>query len=243
VGVAADLSHPAQNNSRLLIRKVSLGTANMAQGPAMTREHCLQALKAGMETANLAMDRGARLLITGDMGIGNTTPSTAVAAVLMNQDPEKLVGPGTGLDPQGLDKKLDVIRRAIAVNAPRAQNPLQVLETVGGLEIAAIAGLILAAAARKCAVVVDGFISTAGALAARALRPTCTEYMIAGHVSAEPGHRAMLDHMGLDPVLDLGMHLGEGTGAVLALPILDAAVSMFTKVKTFEEARISGPQT
>ncbi|NCC25727.1 MAG: nicotinate-nucleotide--dimethylbenzimidazole phosphoribosyltransferase [Deltaproteobacteria bacterium] len=240
LGVAADLSGLAAENPSLLIRKIAPGTANMARGPAMTRNQARESILTGAELADLAMDQGARLLATGDMGIGNTTASTAIGAVLTGQDPEALVGPGTGLDRTGLDRKLGVIRRALTVNAPDPGDPLDVLAKVGGFEIGAITGLILAAAARRTPVVVDGFISTAGALTAAALCPACRDFMFAGHVSAEPGHAAMLDHLGLSPILALGMRLGEGTGAVLAVSILDAAVAMFTEVKTFEEAEI-GP--
>jgi nicotinate-nucleotide--dimethylbenzimidazole phosphoribosyltransferase len=173
------------------------------------------------------------------MGIGNTTPSAAVGVVIVGATPQEMVGRGTGVDDNGLARKQDVVRRGIEVNTPQPKDGLDVLAKVGGFEIGGIAGAILAGAFYRCPVVVDGFISAAGALIAHVLCPTVKEYLFAGHCSAEPGHRIILEHLGLAPILDLGMRLGEGTGAALAMSVMDGAVGMFKEVLTFEEAGVA----
>jgi nicotinate-nucleotide--dimethylbenzimidazole phosphoribosyltransferase len=180
------------------------------------------------------------MLGTGDMGIGNTTPSSAIGVVLTGSSLDEMVGRGTGVDDEGYRRKRSAIERGIGNHAPDASDGLDVLAKVGGFEIGGIAGIVLAGAGHRCPVVIDGFISTAGALVAHALCPHVTDYLFAGHCSEEPGHRRMLAHLGLKPILDLGMRLGEGTGGALAMHILDGAVRVFKDMATFEEAGVSG---
>jgi nicotinate-nucleotide--dimethylbenzimidazole phosphoribosyltransferase len=183
--------------------------------------------------------QGYRLFGTGEMGIGNTTPSAAILAVLGGVPVEQAVGRGTGIDDAKWRHKQDVVRRAIAVNAPDAGNPLDVLAKLGGLEIAGLVGVILGAAAYRCPVVIDGFISTAAALVAARIAPLSAHYMIASHLSREQGHSAMLQAAGLSPMLQLDMRLGEGTGAALCFPLIDAAGNLMREMATFESAGVS----
>ena len=224
---------------RLMIAKIGNGTANFTKGPAMSRRDAEKALQVGFEQATKLIENGADLLGTGDMGIGNTTPSAAIGVVLCQASLDEMVGRGTGVDDAGLAHKRDIVRRAIEVNSPDPENGLDILAKIGGFEIGGIAGAILAGAYHQRALVVDGFISTAGALIAHALCPTVKEYVFAGHCSEEIGHRIMLNHLGLEPILDLGMRLGEGTGAALAMGVIDGAVRMFKEVLTFEEAGVA----
>lgn len=226
----------------LIRRKVKPGTSNLAHGAAMTREEAVAALRVGIEVAEAEINRGARFLAAGDMGIGNTTAASAITACISGLDPSEVTGRGTGLDDRGLERKIKVIRRALQVNRPNPADPLDVLSKVGGLEIAGIAGLMLAAAAARRPVLVDGFISGAAALVASGLQPKSTQYMIASHLSVERGHRIILDKLGLRPVIHADMRLGEGTGAALAFNILDAALKILNEMATFEEAGVSGPQ-
>ncbi|HUW41951.1 MAG TPA: nicotinate-nucleotide--dimethylbenzimidazole phosphoribosyltransferase [Rectinemataceae bacterium] len=236
VGVASDIA-PAPG---LYIKKIARGTANMATGPAMSRDEARRAVEAGIEVFEAEYAREPfGIAATGDMGIGNTTPSTALASVFTGVAARDIVGRGTGIDDAGLARKLAVIERALAVNRPDAKDALGTLASVGGFEIGAIAGVILAAAARRMPVLIDGFISGAGALVARGLAPLSAEYMIAAHASAEAGHRAMLTALGLKPLLDLGLRLGEGTGAALALGLCDAACRILDEMATFGEAGVS----
>ena len=224
---------------RLVVEKIGNGTANFTKGPAMSHQAAQKALQVGFEQATRRIESGAEILGTGDMGIGNTTPSAAIGAVISGASLDEMVGRGTGVDDAGLTRKRDIVRRGIATNTPQPEDGLDVLAKVGGFEIGGIAGTILAGAFHRRAVVVDGFISTAGALIARALCPTVKDYLFAGHCSAETGHRIMLKHLGLEPILDLGMRLGEGTGAALAMGIMDGALRMFKEVLTFEEAGVA----
>jgi nicotinate-nucleotide--dimethylbenzimidazole phosphoribosyltransferase len=219
--------------------KVGPGTANLARGPAMAREQAEAAVLRGFELASELIAKGVQIIGTGDMGIANTTPSAAIGVVLTRTSVEKMVGRGTGIDDASLHKKRTVIEQAISSNRPDPSDGLDVLAKVGGFEIGGIAGCILAGACRRRPVVIDGFISTAGALIAQALCPLVTDYLFSGHCSEEPGHRIMLKHLGLEPILDLGMRLGEGTGAALAMGVMDAAVRVFREVLTFEEAGVS----
>ncbi|HHU32653.1 MAG: nicotinate-nucleotide--dimethylbenzimidazole phosphoribosyltransferase [Zhaonellaceae bacterium] len=235
VGITADpIEHPNLNNC-----KVRRGTRNMAKEPAMTLEETIAAIEVGIKLVNEQIDKGATLVATGEMGIGNTTPSSAILACYSNEDIIKITGRGTGLDNNGLTKKQQVIKRAIEINKPNPDNPLDVLQKVGGLEIAALTGVIIGAAARKTPVVIDGFISTAAALIAYKMNNLCREYMLASHLSQEPGHKAMLDLIGLTPMLYLDLRLGEGTGAVLAFNLVEAAVKIIHEMATFEEAGVS----
>ena len=238
VGVAGDLGDLAASG-KIISRRVAPGTRNFLRGPAMGREEAIRALEVGIETAFDLAD-SVDLLAAGEMGIGNTTPSSAILCAFCGIDPEAAAGRGTGLDEEGRRRKAGLIARAIELHRPDPADPIGVLEKVGGFEIGAIAGLILGGAARRKPVLVDGFITTAGALLAQAICPAATDYMIASHRSAEPGHEAALRKIGKIPLLDLGMRLGEGTGAVLAMHLVDAAVRVLTRMATFDEAGVSG---
>lgn len=238
IGTAADLSELARTG-RIIAKKIGSGTANMAKGPAMTRTHAVLAVEAGIEIAE-QLAPTTDVFGTGDMGIGNTTPSTAIAAVLTGLKVEALTGRGTGLDDAQFRHKVKVIEQAIETNGPDPHDPMDVLAKVGGFEIGAIAGLIIGAAAQRKPVVVDGFISTAGALIAYGLEPFVRDYIICSHRSVEQGHRFMHDRLRLKPLLDLNLRLGEGTGAALAMNLLDAAVAVLTEVATFAEAGVTG---
>jgi nicotinate-nucleotide--dimethylbenzimidazole phosphoribosyltransferase len=237
MGVAGDLSGLAESD-KIISRRVAPGTRNMAKGPAMSREEAVESIEAGIR---VAMELGPTVDVfgTGEMGIGNTTPSSAIVAVLTGIPTAEVTGRGTGIDDTQYRNKIAVIDRSLAVNQPDPQDPLDVLSKVGGFEIGGIAGLILGAAAQKKPVIVDGFISTAGALIARALSPAAAEYMIAAHRSVEMGHRIALESLGKQPLLDLDLRLGEGTGAALAMNLVNAAVNILTDVATFEEAMVS----
>jgi nicotinate-nucleotide--dimethylbenzimidazole phosphoribosyltransferase len=240
MGVAADLSSLA-NSGEIINKKIALGTANMAVGPAMTRQQAVRAIEAGIEVVDLLADV-TDVFGTGDMGIANTTPSTAVVAALTGQSVAELTGRGTGIDDAQLARKIAVVEKALQLNRPDPGDALDVLAKVGGFEIGGIAGVVLAAAARQKPVVIDGFISTAGALVAHALCPAAGDYIIAAHRSAEQGHRAMHVRLGKEPLLDLGLRLGEGTGAALAMNLVEAAQRILTEVATFDEAHVSKAQ-
>lgn len=234
-GVAADLDpHPLLRSV-----KVAYGTANMAVGPAMTREQAIRCLEIGIDAAREQIGEGADLVACGDMGIGNTTASSAITSVVTGADPSVTTGRGTGLDDPGLAHKVDVIRRSIQVNSPDPGDGLDVLTRVGGLEIGVLAGAMLGTAASHRPVVVDGFISGAAALIAWLISPTARDYFIAAHQSVEPGHRVGLEAMGLTPLLDMGMRLGEGTGAALAMHLIEASARCLSEMATFAEAGVS----
>jgi nicotinate-nucleotide--dimethylbenzimidazole phosphoribosyltransferase len=221
-------------------KKVACGTRNMACGPAMTEAECNRALGAGVELAQLAHEQGRTLIGTGEMGIGNTTAASAITSALTGRPVAEVTGPGAGLDGARIEHKIQVIKQALAVNRPNSSNPMDVLQKIGGLEIAGLAGLIVGAAARRIAVVVDGFISTAAAAVACALRPTVSGFLFAAHLSSEPGHKALLELIGQKPLFDFGMRLGEGTGAVLAMTFIGAAAKIYNEMATFSSAAISG---
>lgn len=237
MGVAADLS-PLARSGKIFDKKIAPGTANIARGPAMTRPQALRAVEAGIEMVD-ELATTTDVFGTGDMGIANTTPSTAVVAAVTGLPAAGLTGRGTGIGDGQLAKKIAVVEAAVARNRPDPSDALDVLAKVGGFEIGGIAGLVLAAAAHQKPVVVDGFISTAGALLAQLLCPASAEYVVAAHRSAEPGHPAMHARLGKEPLLDLGLRLGEGTGAALAMHLLDAACRILTQVATFDEAHVS----
>lgn len=234
IGVNADLAHES-----LHVRKVRKGTANIARGPAMSREEAIEAISHGIELAEKLADEGYRLLATGEMGIGNTTPSAAMLTVLANIEPELAVGRGTGVDDAGVRRKQMTVRRAIAANAPDAGDPLDVVSKLGGLEIAGLAGVVLGAAARRLPVVVDGFIASVAALTAVRIAPNAREYLLPSHVSHESAHRLVLERLGLAPMLDMRMRLGEGTGAALAFHLVEAAVRIPREMATFDSAGVS----
>lgn len=237
MGVAADLSELAAEG-KIYSKRIAPGTKNMAEGPAMSRDEAIRAVEAGIEMA-LELAPSVDVFGTGEMGIGNTTPSSAIVAAISGASVSDVTGRGTGVDDAQLALKIGVIEKSLAVNRPDKNDGLDVLSKVGGFEIGGIAGLILGAAARKKPVVVDGFISTAGALIAHALCPASAHYMIAAHRSVERGHRIALDFLGKTPLIDLDLRLGEGTGAALAMNFVEAAVRILTEVATFEEARVS----
>ena len=237
MGIKAELKGVEGN--RLIVHKIAPGTANFTRGPAMTRGDAEQSILYGFQEASRLYQEGVDILGTGDMGIGNTTPSAAIGSVICGVNPRDMVGRGTGVDNEGLARKQDAVTRGIAVNNPDPADGLDVLAKVGGFEIGAIAGCVLAAGYHRCPVVIDGFISTAGALIAWVLCPFVTDYLFAGHRSEEIGHQAMLDYLKLNPILDLGMRLGEGTGGALAMSIMQGAVSVFREVMTFKEAGVA----
>jgi len=236
MGVATEIK---DTSGKLIHQKISLGTANMAQGPAMTLEQARKSIQSGIEVAETEIRRGVDVLATGDMGIGNTTASAAVACALMNRMPEEVAGRGTGVDEEGFKRKVAVIRRSLDVNRPDGADALDVLAKVGGFEIGGLAGVILAAAAHRKPVVVDGFISTAAAMLAVSLAPMARDYLIAAHISQERGHRPMLEWLGLNPLLDLNLRLGEGTGAALAFHLMEASTRILCEMATFDEAGVS----
>jgi nicotinate-nucleotide--dimethylbenzimidazole phosphoribosyltransferase len=235
VGVNAELSHP-----KLVSRKVRWGTANMAKGPAMTRDEALQAIFAGVEVVEGMIADGYGLFACGEMGIGNTTASSALMAAYLDSELGESVGRGTGISDAQLAHKRKVIERAIQINAPYTDDSVDTLAKLGGLEIAGLVGVMLGAAANRRPVVVDGFISTAAALVASRICPASTLYMLSSHQSKEAGHARLLTAMGLSPMLQLDMRLGEGTGAVLAFHLIEAACKIMREMATFASAGISG---
>ena len=239
MGVDADLNDLA-TAGKIINKKGGLGTGNIAAGPAMSPAMARRAVESGIDVANqLAADFD--IFGTGDMGIGNTTPSTVIAAVCTGKSPEELTGRGTGLDDSQLTHKISIIKKILEVNSPNPKDGLDILAKVGGFEIGGIAGLILGAASHRKPVLVDGFISTAGALIAYKIEPFIRDYLIFSHRSVEPGHRYMQEMLGCTrPLLDLNFRLGEGTGAALAMNLVEAAVSILTEVATFAEAAVAG---
>ncbi len=235
IGVAEDLK-PDHN---LIIKKIGYGTRNMAKGPAMTREEAVKAIEAGIDIFDAEFKKGIDIVCTGDMGIGNTTPSSAITAVFTGRPVEEITGRGTGIDDKALLHKIKVIEKALTVNRPDPKDAIDVLSKVGGFEIAGLAGIILAAASKRVPVIIDGFISGVAALVAYNIAPRTKDYMIASHCSVEKGHKIVLEELGLKPVLDLNLRLGEGTGAALALCIVEAAVKILAEMATFESAKVS----
>lgn len=246
MGVAGPLPESAVPKSpllRLAHSRIAEGTADMSLGPAMSRKQARQSLEAGIRVFEQEKALGLHAVGTGDMGIGNTTPSSAIAAALLRRDPAEVVNRGTGIDGDALKHKIEVVGRSLAVNAPDPDDPLDVLSKVGGFEIGGLAGMILAACASRTPVVVDGFISTAAALLASRFHPHVRNYLFAGHLSAVAGHRLMLDDLALSPLVDLGMRLGEGTGAAFGLSILAASSRIACEMLTFDEAAVSTPES
>jgi nicotinate-nucleotide--dimethylbenzimidazole phosphoribosyltransferase len=235
MGIAGDLKPDKQ----LIVKKVAYGTKNMCLGPAMTPEQALKAVEAGIEIVNSEAKNGLDIVGTGDMGIGNTTASSAIFAAVSGKTAEEVTGRGTGLSDEQLSHKIDVIKRALKLNKPDSSQPLDILAKVGGFEIGGLAGVMLGAAVQRIPVVIDGFISGAAALIAIGLAPQVKDYIFAAHVSAEAGHAAMLNYMGLKPLLNLEMRLGEGTGAALGIIIAEAAVRTLNEMATFAEAGVS----
>ncbi len=235
MGIAGELD-PQEG---LLLKKIAYGTNNMRRGPAMTREQALVGILTGFSIADELKSHNTEIIGTGDMGIGNTTPSSAIAAVLTKGTAEEVTGRGTGVSDTILQRKIAVIKEAIDNNKPDPGDPLDVLSKVGGFELAGIAGLIIGSASCHIPVVIDGFISSAAALIAVSLNPTIGEYLFAAHQSVEPGHRLVLEALGQKPLLDLSMRLGEGTGAALGMSIVEAGVKVLREVLTFQEAGVN----
>jgi len=234
MGVAVDIECET-----LVDKKIGYGTANMINRPAMTREDAVRSIEAGIEVLELEAEKGMDIVGVGDMGIGNTTPSSAIAAVITGAVVREVTGRGTGLDDEGLERKIKVIEKAISVNHLNKKDPIDVLAKVGGFEIGGMAGVMLAAASHRIPVVIDGFISGAAALIAYEIAPAVKDYMIASHRSVEWGHSVILDYIGLKPLLDLDMRLGEGTGAALGISIVEAACKILNEMATFEDAGVS----
>jgi len=235
MGVAYDFEpHP-----NLRIEKIAPGTQNIFSGPAMSAGQAAAAVAAGIRVVSAEIDAGLDIVGTGDMGIGNTTPSATVAAAFTGEDPASIVGRGTGVDDAGLQRKIEVVRTALQVNQPDPEDGLDVLARVGGFEIGGLAGVILGAAARGKAVMIDGFISTAAAMIAAALAPQVRDYLIAAHHSQEFGHSLMLEWLGLEPLVNLDFRLGEGTGAAIGISLAEAACKVLSEMATFAEAGVS----
>ncbi|MBA7632933.1 Nicotinate-nucleotide--dimethylbenzimidazole phosphoribosyltransferase [subsurface metagenome] len=235
MGVATDLAP----DSNLLSRKIGYGTQNMTLGPAMTPEQAVRSIETGIDLISSEVARGLDIIGTGDMGIGNTTASSAIGAVITGRLVAEVTGRGTGLTDEQFAHKVAVIEQALAVNHPEPAQPLDVLARVGGFEIGGLVGVMLGAAARRIPVVIDGFISGAAALIATALSPGLKGYLIAAHLSAESGHRVLLEHLGLKPLLNLNMRLGEGTGAALGIFLAETAARILAEMTTFAEAGVS----
>ncbi|MZH04291.1 MAG: nicotinate-nucleotide--dimethylbenzimidazole phosphoribosyltransferase [Nitrospinae bacterium] len=223
----------------LLHRKISAGTKNFTREPSMTRSQAELAISTGIQIAEESAKNGVDILTTGEMGIGNTTSSSAIYSILGNTPVEAVTGRGTGIDDLTLQKKISVITKAIQLHQPDADDPMDILAKVGGFEIGGIAGLILGAAAQKIPVVADGFISGAGALLAFKMNPTVKDFVFPSHRSSEPGHKIFFDQLGYPPLLDLNMRLGEGTGALLAVNLIESAVKIYNEMATFQSAGVS----
>jgi nicotinate-nucleotide--dimethylbenzimidazole phosphoribosyltransferase len=235
MGVAEDLEpHPD-----LIIKKINYGTKNIAKFPAMTKDETIKSIEAGIELVENEVKKGLDILGTGDMGIGNTTPSSAIVSVITKSPPENVTGKGTGIKDDMLKNKVNVIKKAIEINKPKKDDPIDVLSKLGGFEIGGLCGVILAGAANKIPVVIDGFISGAAALVAVKICEKVKDYLIPAHLSQEPGHSIMLKYMGFAPLLDLNMRLGEGTGASLGISIVEAACRILNEMATFSEAGVS----
>jgi nicotinate-nucleotide--dimethylbenzimidazole phosphoribosyltransferase len=235
MGVATAL----ESNPRLMSRKIAPGTGNIASGPAMTVKQAAKAVETGIEIVNDEVARGLDIVGTGDMGIGNTTASSAICIIMTGKQAAEVTGRGTGITDEQLMHKIDVVNKAVEVNKPDPSRPLEVIAKIGGFEIGGLAGVMLGAAAQRIPVVIDGFISGAAALLAVTLSPGLKGYLIPSHISAETGHGVILEHLELKPLLNLGMRLGEGTGAALGIYLCETAVKILTGMSTFSEAGVS----
>lgn len=233
IGMNTDAKHPAVRNCA-----VRHGTGNIAKGPAMTREECIRAIETGIRVVGELKEQGYDLILTGEMGIGNTTTSSACAAVIFHKDPAEVTGRGAGLSTEGLNRKVEAIRKALEVNTPDPEDPIDVMAKVGGLDIAGMVGCFLGGAYYQLPVWIDGFISGISAYFAVQLCPLAKEYMYATHSSAEPAARMILEALGMDPILHAGMHLGEGTGAAAMLPLLDQALNVYYGLPGFSEGNV-----
>jgi nicotinate-nucleotide--dimethylbenzimidazole phosphoribosyltransferase len=223
----------------LIDSKIARGTRNFSKGPAMTRDQAIAALETGIRLAEDCRANGVSMAGTGEMGIGNTTAASAIISAVSGIDVAEVTGRGTGIGDEALHNKIRVIRQSLEINRPDPADPVDVLAKVGGLEIAGIAGLVIGCAANRIPVVIDGFISTSGALIASEMHPHIRDYLFAAHESVEIGHRFMLEHLGAEPILDLKLRLGEGTGAALAMGLIEAGVKILKEMATFEQAGVS----
>ncbi|KXS42049.1 MAG: nicotinate-nucleotide--dimethylbenzimidazole phosphoribosyltransferase [Candidatus Frackibacter sp. T328-2] len=233
IGIANDIEA-----EELVVKKIKYGTNNIAQGAAMTREEAVASIEAGIEVVQELIDKGANLIGTGEMGIGNTTPSSAVLTTMTELSLDETVGYGTGISDKQLKKKKEVIAEALEINQPQADDGIDILSKVGGLEIGGMAGVMLGAAANRVPVLIDGLISGAAALIAQNLEPKVVDYLIPSHKSVEPGHIEIYRVLGLEPMLDMDMRLGEGTGAVLGMNLVEAATRIISEMATLEEAQV-----
>jgi len=227
----------------LVCKMVDFGTKNMAQGPAMTRQQAIDAINEGIGIVSSEKNNGLDIIATGDMGLGNTTTSSAIFAAISGYSPDKTTGRGTGIDDEQMAHKVKVIEKALATNNPNPKDPLDILAKVGGFEIGGLAGVMLAGAVYRIPIVIDGFVSGAAALVATSLCPRACDYLIASHVSAEAGHPLLLEFLGLKPLLNLNMRLGEGTGAALGISLAEASVKLLAEMATFGEAGVSDIET
>ena len=239
MGVKSPVPESAPGASAIRRERLAAGTANFALGPAMTRAQAAAAVSIGIRLATELVGRGVTLIGVGEMGIGNTTSASAMCAALLGLPPSEVVGRGTGIDDEGMRRKTQVIERALAVNRPERSDPFDVLAKVGGFEIAGLCGVVLGAAAARVPVVCDGFIASTAALVASRRAPNLTGFLIGGHRSVEPGHTRVLESLRLRPLLDLEMRLGEGTGAALAMSLVDAAIRVLAEMATFDSAGVS----
>ena len=233
VGIAQDVEC-----DRLIKRKAVYGTQNIAAGSAMTAEQTENAVVTGMDMVKALVERGTKLIVTGEMGIGNTTPTAAIASVLLGLAPEKVTGRGAGLSTEALQRKTDVVRRAVKVNSPSPDKPFEVLQKIGGAEIAAMTGLFLGGAYYHVPIVIDGVISAAAAAIACGIEPVCSEYMLASHCSGEPAGEGLLAYCGLKAPINAGLRLGEGTGGILLIPLLDGALALYNNSHRFDDTNI-----
>lgn len=233
VGIAADVEC-----DRLIDRKVIYGARNIAAESAMTSDETEKGVIVGINTAEKLKKQGTKLIISGEMGIGNTTSASAIAAVLLGLPPEKVTGRGAGLSTEGLQRKIAVVRRAIEINEPSAEKPLELLQKLGGAEIAAMTGLFLGGAYYRIPVIIDGVISAAAAAVAYAIQPLCRDYMLASHSSGEPAGEGLLAYCGLKAPINAGLRLGEGTGGLLLVPLMDGALALYNNAHRFDETTI-----
>ncbi len=238
-GIGRSIPAGLEPHPELVTKKISYGTKNMAEGPAMTRQEAIRSIEAGIEVFESEYEKGLQIVGTGDMGIGNTTASSAIAASITGYSANDLTGRGTGVNDKDFAKKIETVKKALKINKPDPRDALDVLSKVGGFEIGGLAGVILAAASKKVPIVLDGFISGAAAIIAFKLEPKVKEYMFAAHCSVEKGHRVILDYIGLKPLLDLNLRLGEGTGAVLGMLIIESGVKILAEMATFKSASVS----
>ncbi|MCW3132728.1 MAG: nicotinate-nucleotide--dimethylbenzimidazole phosphoribosyltransferase [Methanophagales archaeon] len=238
MGVATDIE-VKRASANFINKKIAYGTANMTKGPAMRYEEAVRSIEAGIYVLEHEIEKGADIVGVGDMGIGNTTASSAIVAFITGEPVELVTGRGTGLDDEGLEVKIKTIKSALEVNNPDREDAIDILAKVGGFEIGGMAGVMLAASAHRIPVVIDGFISGAAALIAYELNPKIRDYLIASHLSVESGHRAVLEHLGIEPLFNLNMRLGEGTGAALGISLVDASCKILREMATFEEAGVS----